>query len=216
MCSGSTAYWSIQDSDHATRRITNQPRVQGQIDAITLQLVFLLSRERLGRRRLARRAGLSEMTVRIQLERLHDQGFLVLDKSGSALTSAGKDRFAPILHHVADVQQLSLYSLALNTITVVALLSHAEQQHPSWWYRDHAVRGGASAMILIRCCADGLRFSHSKEQIGVDNPRDEQVIEAAFPFRREGDLLLLVSAPDRKSAGLGLWRVITEILSETP
>ncbi len=216
MCSGSTAYWSIQDSDHATRRITNQVRVQRQIDAITLQLVFLLSRERLGRRRLARRAGLSEMTVRIQLERLRDQGFLVLDKSGSALTGAGKDRFAPILDHVADVQQLSLYSLALNTITVAALLSHAEQQHPSWWYRDHAVRGGASAMILIRCCADGLRFSHSKEQIGVDNPCDEQVIKDAFPFRREGDLLLLVSAPDSKSAGLGLWRVITEILSETP
>lgn len=190
--------------------------MQRQIDAITLQLVFLLSRERLGRRRLARLAGLSEMTVRIQLERLRDRGFLVLDKSGGVLTSAGKDRFAPVLDHVADVQQLSLYSLALNTITVAALLSHAEQQHPSWWYRDHAVKGDASSMILIRCCADGLRFSHSKEQIGVHNPRDERVIEDAFPFRRTGDLLLLVSAPDRKSAGLGLWRVITEILSETP
>ena len=61
-----------------------------------------------------------------------------------------------------------------------------------------------------------LRFSHSKEQIGLHNPRDERLIEDAFPFRREGDLLLLVSAPDRKSAGLGLWRVITEILSQTP
>ncbi len=190
--------------------------MEGQIDAITLQLVFLLSRERLGRRRLARRAGLSEMTVRIQLERLRDQGFLALDKSGGALTGAGKERFAPVVDHVADVQQLSLHSLALNTITVAALLSRVEQQHPSWWYRDHAVREGASAMILIRCCADGLRFSHSKEQVGAHNPRDEQVIEDAFPFRREGDLLLLVSAPDRKSAKLGLWRVITEILSETP
>jgi hypothetical protein len=71
-------------------------------------------------------------------------------------------------------------------------------------------------MILILCCADGLRFSHSKEQVGAHNPRDEQVIEDAFPFRREGDLLIIATAPDRKSAKLGLWRVITEILSETP
>ncbi len=190
--------------------------MQRQIDAITLQLIFLLSRERLGRRRLARRAGLSEMTVRLELERLRNEGFLVLDKSGSALTSAGKDRFAPVLDHVADVQQLSLYSLAQDTITVAALLSRVEKKHPSWWYRDHAVREGASAMILIRCCVDGLCFSHSKEQVGAHNPRDEQVIEDAFPFKREGDLLLLVSAPDRKSAKFGLWRVITEILSETP
>ncbi len=216
MYPGSAVYWSKQEQEHATRRITNQARVQRQIDAVTLQLVFLLSRERLGRRRLARRAGLSEMTVRIQLEKLRDQGFLVLDKSGGALTSAGRERFAPVLDHVADVQQLSLYSLAQDTITVAALLSDTEQQHPSWWYRDHAVRGRASAMILIRCCANGLCFSHSKEQVGVHNPRDERLIEGAFPFRREGDLLLLVSAPGRKSAGLGLWRVITEILSETP
>ncbi|TSA49489.1 hypothetical protein D4R47_03740, partial [archaeon] len=71
--------------------------MQRQIDATTLQLVFLLGRECLGRRRLARRADLSEMTVRIQLERLRDQGFLVLDKSGGALTSVGKERFAPVL-----------------------------------------------------------------------------------------------------------------------
>ncbi len=190
--------------------------MQRQIDVITLQLVFLLSRERLGRRRLARRAGLSEMTVRLELERLRNEGFLVLDKSGGALISAGRERFAPVLDHVADVQQLSLYSLAQDTITVAALLSRVAKKHPSWWYRDHAVREGASAMILIRCCVNGLCFSHSKEQVGAHNPRDEQVIEDAFPLRREGDLLLLVSAPDRKSAGLGLWRVISEILSETP
>ena len=69
-------------------------------------------------------------------------------------------------------------------------------------------------MLLIRCCVDGLYFSHSKEQISVHNPHDEQVIKGAFPFRRKGDLLVIVAAPDRKRAGLALWRVIGEILSE--
>ena len=63
-------------------------------------------------------------------------------------------------------------------------------------------------MILIRCCVDGLCFPHSKEQVGAHNPHDEQMIEGAFPLRREGDLLIIVTALDRKRAGLGLWRVI--------
>jgi len=186
--------------------------VQRQIDAITLQLVFLLSRERLGRRRLACRAGLSEMTVRIQLERLRDQGFLVLDKSGSALTSAGKERFGPVLDHVSDIQELSLYSLAQDTITMAALLSHAEKQHPSWWYRDQAVTQGATGMLLVSCFANGLFFSDTEECIAADNSHDAQVIKGAFPSRQEGDLLVIVSAPTHKQTRLGLWQVISEML----
>jgi len=189
--------------------------VQRQIDAITLQLVFLLSRECLGRRRLACRAGLSEMTVRIQLETLRDQGFLVLDKSGGALTSIGKTRFAPVLDHVSDIQELSLYSLAQDTITMAALLSHVEKQHPSWWYRDQAVRQGATGMLLVSCTANGLFFSHTEERIAADNPHDAQVIEEAFPSWQEGDLLVIVSAPTHKQTRLGLWQVISEMVYTT-
>ena len=69
-------------------------------------------------------------------------------------------------------------------------------------------------MILICCCVESLCFTNSKEQIGIHNPHDEQVIKEAFPYRHEGDLLIIVTAPDRKQAGLALWRVISEILSE--
>ena len=65
-------------------------------------------------------------------------------------------------------------------------------------------------MILIRCCADGLCFSHSKEQVGAHNLHDEQLIEGAFPFRREGDFLIIVTAPEVKHAGLSPWRVISD------
>ncbi|MEA3239158.1 MAG: hypothetical protein U9Q94_05200, partial [Candidatus Bipolaricaulota bacterium] len=67
-----------------------------------------------------------------------------------------------------------------------------------------------------RYCPEGWCFSHNEEKIGDQNPRDERVIEDAFSLRRENDLLLIVSAPDRKSAGISLWRVITAMLSETP
>jgi predicted transcriptional regulator len=200
--------------------------MQMPTDGTTLQLVFLVSGEHLGRRRLARRTGLSEMTVRLGLERLRDAGFLTLGKSGATLTDSGKERFAPLLSHVKRVCEIALHSLAQDAVTLAALLS-SPATRPPWWYRDHAVREGASAMLLIRCCVEGLYFSHSKERIGTHNPHDEQVIKGAFPFRREGDLLIIVTAPDRKRAGLGLWRdrkraglglwrVIDEMLCEAP
>lgn len=190
-------------------------RRQTPTDATTLQLIFLLSGDPTGRRSLARRTGLSEMTVRLELERLRDEGFLTLGKSGATLTNSGKERFALLLRCVKRIREITLRSLAQDTVTLAALLS-SPAMRPPWWYRDHAVREGASAMILIHCCVDGLCFSHSKEQIGTHNPHDEQVLEGAFPFRRKGDLLIIVTAPDRKRAGLALWRVIGEIMCETP
>jgi hypothetical protein len=154
------------------------------------------------------------MTVRLELECLRNAGFLTLDKSGATLTGSGKERFVPLLSHVKRVREIALLSLAQDAVTLTALLS-SPATRPPWWYRDHAVREGASAMILIRCCVEGLCFSHSKEQVGAHNPHDEQVIEGAFPFRQEGDLLIIVTAPNRKGAGLGLWRIIGEILAAT-
>ena len=186
---------------------------QAPTDPTSLQLIFLLSKEHLGRRRLARRTGLSEMVVRLQLERLRDEAFIALNKSGATLSSFGKKQFSLLLTHVRVVQGLSLTTLAQDTVTLAALVS-CPAARPPWWYRDHAVSEGASAMILICCCVEGLCFSHSKEQIDIHNPHDEQVIKEAFPFRREGDLLIIVTALDRKRAGLALWQVISEILSE--
>lgn len=182
-------------------------------DTITLQLAFLLSRERLGRRRLARRTGLSEMTVRLEMDRLREEGFLAVDKQGAALTALGKERFSSLFTHVRALQEISLTTLAQDAVNLAALLS-CPAARPPWWYRDHAVREGASAILLIRCRVDGLYFFRSKEQISTHNPHDEQVIKDMFPFRQKGDLLVIVAAPDRKRAGLALWRVIGEILSE--
>jgi len=182
--------------------------------SVTFQLIFLLHKQKLGRRRLALCTDLSEMTVRLEMDRLRKKGFLAVDKQGAALTALGKERFASLFTHVRALQEISLTTLNQDAVTLAALLS-CRAARPPWWYRDHAVREGASAMILIRCCVDGLYFSHSKEQIGIHNPHDEQVIKGAFPFRREGDLLVIVAAPDRKRAGLALWRVIGEIIFET-
>jgi len=182
---------------------------------ITLEVAFLLKEERLGRRSLARQTGLSEMTVRLELERLQNKGLITTDKRGVTLSVLGGEKFSPLLTNIKQVAEPSLQSLAQDTATQAALLS-CPTARPPWWYRDLVIREGGSALILIRYRPEGWCFSHSEEKVSDQNPHDERVIEGAFPLRQEGDLLLIVSAPERKSAWLGLWRVITEILSETP
>ena len=182
---------------------------------IMLEVAFLLKEERLGRRSLARRTGLSEMTVRLELEQLQKKGLVTPDRRGVILSALGEKSFSPLLTRIKQVAELSLHSLAQDTVTQAALLPSPAAK-PSWWYRDLVIRQGGSALILIRYRPEGWCFSHNEERVSNQTPHDERMIEGAFPLRREGDLLLIVSAPDRKSAGLGLWRVITEILSETP
>ena len=181
-------------------------------EAITHQLVFLLARESLGRRSLAQRSGLSEMTVRLELERLRDEGLIASVRTGVTLTDSGKSRFRPLLAHVRVLKELSLMSLAWDEITLAALISQTER-HPVWWYRDQAIRQGATAMVMLRYAKEGWCFAHDMEAIGVQNPHDELVIEQAFSTKTTGDLLVIVTAPDRLRASLGLWSVITELLS---
>lgn len=178
------------------------------------QLVFLLSQERLGRRSLACRTGLSEMTVRLELERLRNEGFVTMAKSGVALTNLGRERFLPLLSSIKGFQQLALTTLARDTVSVGALLPYKETG-PAWWHRDHAIREGASGMVMLRYEQKSWCFTHNLEEIGTKNKHDERVIEATFPTQKEGDLLVIVSAPDRRRASLGLWRVITELLFPT-
>lgn len=188
--------------------------MQMPTDVTTLQLVFLVSGEHLGRRRLARRTGFSEMTVRLALERLRNEGHLNLDKAGAILTELGRELFSPVLHHVKRIREITLHSLAQDRVTLTALLSLSATKSP-WWYRDLAIKEGASAAVIIQCRSDGLYFFHTCEQISVHNPYDNRVIETVFPSRQEGNLLVIVTAPDRKSAGRALWRVIGEVLSES-
>jgi len=79
--------------------------------AITHQLVFLLAREKLGRRSLAQRSGLSEMTVRLELERLRDEGLVAAVKSGGTLTDSGERRFRPLLVHVSGKTAINIQNL---------------------------------------------------------------------------------------------------------
>jgi len=185
--------------------------------AITYQLVYLLSRgaQPQGRRMLARWSGLGEITVRQELERLRASGLVEMGKQGTWLTPSGRERFEGLIAAVKAVEELSLTELALDRFNVGALLAGAGPLDPAggiWRYRDLAVQEGASGAILIAVAPEGLKFCDSGELLAARNPKDAVHLQESFPEREAGDLLVLVSGPDRRRAHLGLWRIIAAIL----
>ncbi len=178
------------------------------------QLIFWIDRATLGRRRLAVRTGLSEMTVRLELERLRDLGLLSLRRSGAELTKAGRARFRWLFDRVKAVSEPDLTSLRLDEVAVAALVT-TEEKSPAWRQRDLAIREGATGLLLLRLRPEGWCFAENDEPVAVHNQEDAAVLKAAFPVSCVEDRLIIAFGPDRRCAGLGLWRVVGKMAGDT-
>ena len=176
-----------------------------------LQLAFLLQEERLGRRRLADRTGLSEMTVRLELENLRDRGLVRLDRSGCTLTDEGLRAFSPVLNPVVKVMPLELSGLRIDDISLAVHLRMRRNAPAAWQLRDEAIREGASGLIMLSRQNDEWIFSHDKEPIRVQYLSDARQLEQSFQDARPDDQLMIVSGPDRTVCAQGLWRAIRVI-----
>jgi len=176
-----------------------------------LQLAYHIRRERIGRRRLADRTGLSEMAVRTALEQLRDRKLVSLERSGVMLTSAGRRHFLPSLEPIRSVFPIGLTTLRLDHVSIGADLAR-QDTGPAWTLRDRAIQEGATGLLLLRFGNREWVFAHDGEPVRRRNPDDAATIEAALSDPRDGDRLMIVSAPDRRRAGLGLWRALSGVL----
>lgn len=183
--------------------------------AVRLQLVYHVDRAqaakgRLGRRRLAAVSGLSEMSVRLELQRLRDSGWVTLARSGVELTKSGRRRFSSVLDRIRDVREVDLTSLRLGAYALAGLVA-AHERSAVWAVRDLAVREGATGLLLLRCSAAGWSFSHNDEPVAEHNPTDAATLATTFPKATANDRLVVAFAPDLGCAGLALWRVLAEL-----
>ncbi len=195
------------------REMRFQPREVDVDEAIALQLAYHITTARLGRRRLATQTGLSEMAVRIELERMRDRGFVRLLRSGVELTAAGRRHFRVLLRPIVRVGSVGLSpSLRLDDVGLAAHLTVGATDSV-WAVRDAAVREGATGLLLLRYDPGGWAFAHDGEPVGLRNPRDAEAIGAAFPDPGDGDLLPVAFGPDVKGAALGLWRAVLTLLA---
>jgi len=180
--------------------------------ATTLQLVYYVEREGLGRRRLAERTGWSEMTVRLELERLRNEGLLELPRAGPRLTPLGRRRFGLSLRRILDVRPLELTSLRVDAACLGGRMREGETPN-AWIARDAAVRAGASGLILLGFGEDGWTFSHDGEPVDRKNPGDAERLRASFEGAKPGDVLLLSFGPTAEAAGHGLWALLADLLA---
>ena len=184
--------------------------------ALRLQLVYYIERaclanEHIGRRRLAQVSGLTEMSVRLELQRLRDIGNVAVARAGIEMTKSGRREYATMLGQIRNVCEVDLSSLRLDAHTLAALIA-VETGDPAWTLRDLAIREGATGLLLLQYEGECWRFTHNQEPIALHNSEDAATIGAAFPDAVEQDRLILASAPDRRSAALGLWHVIESIV----
>lgn len=185
---------------------------------VQLQLVYHIGRAcpakgRLGRRRIAIVSGLSEMSVRLELERLRNDGWVTLDRSGVELTKSGRRRFASMLNRIRDVREVNLTSLRLGDYGLAGLVA-AHESSAVWAVRDLAVREGATGLLLLRFSGAGWLFSHDDEPVAKRNPTDAAILATTFPEAITDDRLVIAFAPDLGSAGLALWRVLGELIAD--
>jgi hypothetical protein len=192
------------------RLLSEEVHMEESVSA--LQLAYHISLARLGRRRLGLRTGLTEMTVRIELERLRDRRLVRLHRSGVELTPAGRRRFAKFLEPIRSIAEVELTSLRVDDVSLAAHLATGDAG-PVWALRDEAVREGATGLLLLRFDSDSWRFAHNDEPIRLQNPHDAATIDAAFPDPHPEDLLLIASGPDLKNTGLGLWSALLTVLA---
>jgi len=174
-----------------------------------LQLIYEIERNRFGRRRLAESTGRTEMSVRLDLERLRDEGLIELRRTGTKMTAAGRRRFSSLFRDILDVRPLAVTTLAVDTACVAAQVRSGDMP-PAWVARDIAVRGGATGLVLLRFAEGCWVFGHDSEPVRDRNPADAAAIDEAFASPKPGDLLLLSFGPDSGSAAGGLWALLGE------
>ena len=181
---------------------------------LVAQIIFNLHEEMLGRRRLTERVSGSESSVRTELEKLRSQGVVEMTKEGTRLTKKGRNTFKVLLSMVKDLEYLELKALAVDKETAAALLNMEQNfAQQTWYYRDLAIREGATGAVMIKVNSE-LRFIDGSEMVGVQNPNDDRILKKAFPDWKDGRFIVLVSASDKGDAQRGLWRIILESCRE--
>jgi hypothetical protein len=181
----------------------------------TLLLAFHIRQSRLGRRRLAEQTGLTEMTVRVALERLRERRLVRLGRTGVELTPSGLRRFGPLLESIHAVAAPTLTSLRLDDIAAAARLATLPIG-AVWAVRDAAVREGATGLLLLRYDPDGWTFAHDDEPVALHNPGDAEELVKHFPDAENGDLLVIAFGADQRGATLGLWGALPHLLRAAP
>lgn len=177
--------------------------------AVWFSLLFHLGARRMGRRRLAEAAGMTEMVVRQAIDELRLSGLVRAERTGLFLTDAARTRYGALLASVRAITPLSLDLLGSTTGFLAGHLAFTPAE-PAWALRDVALARGASGLILLIYAEGAWCFAHNREPFGEKNPHDAAVLRQQIAGPEENDALAAVCAPSMHEAHRALWALMAE------
>jgi predicted transcriptional regulator len=179
---------------------------------LSYQLAYFLKTTPLGRRTLVQCTGLTESVVRTELGKLEAQEFVRFAKAGTTLTPTGKTHFEELFRRVPRIEELDLAELKLDRFNRAAQIRRGGVALQTWRLRDLAVREGATGALFLIQREKHLCLVDEARPLAHHNGRDASLLQAHFSDLQAGDLLVIVFAPNRATAGAGLWRILSEIV----
>lgn len=180
---------------------------------IAYQLLYELRGAPVGRRTLVARTGLTESVVRTELEKLEAHKLVSFSKLGTALTARGRRLLSKKLSAVAGIQDAHLKNLMLDRYGRMAHVRGGAEGFSAWFYRDIAIREGATAALFLTRRKSALCFLEEHEVLAKQNPDDSEILERAFPSIKNGDLIIIIFGPEKGWAARGLWAVLWALTS---
>lgn len=179
---------------------------------IAASLLFALHKSPLGRRTLVERIGVTESTVRTQLNKLHARGWVDFAKCGTSLTASARKAFSAFLEAIKSVQTLNLEDLNLAPWQCAVQVRGVSLLKSPLILRDRAIQGGASGALLL-AYSDKLMFFDSQDTLKTIYPQSNDALVQAFPTLQREDLLLVAFAHEVNQAKRGLWHMVVALLA---
>lgn len=181
------------------------------------ELIALLSSGPLGRRTVVLHSSMTESTVRTHLRHLEELGYIHADKQGTELTDRARHDFEELLSRVRLLPPPHLGDLRVDEHASAALVTKAAGDlQKSVYYRDQAVRAGATGAILLIHRGGTWSFPEPPIELSSDYPQDatalERLLDRLGYAQREDDGLALSFGPDQSTAIAGLWSILASLI----
>lgn len=167
-------------------------------------------RSPIGRQRLTAMLGVGEGSVRTIVNFLMTDGLVAADEAGMRLTAEGKRRVEQAGFSVATV---NARGLCVGECDVAVLLpGKAGKVRDGLRQRDEAVKAGAAGATTL-VFTNGRILMPPETDLDATYPELARQVRAAFALR-EGDVVVIGSAPDLRAAEDGALAAAVDIMDE--
>lgn len=166
----------------------------------------------IGRSKLSSELGIGEGATRTLIKHLKKGRLVEVSKAGCQLTSYGKRIFSPLKGMVLGAVEVSSSPVTVGNCNVAIRVEGASGGLKyGLEQRDAAIKAGALGATTLLFSKNRFAMPKSEEDCFKDSPEISKLLASELK-PREGDLIIIGSANNRRSAELGAKAALLETL----